>query len=96
MSGDCGHGWMYHLDGASGPCYKCVEEDKAAGTTIIVTGDIIEQATYRHPTPKKQGSFGRSVKVERTTFSHIAVLWELCRLRLRKGKRYSVTIKELP
>lgn len=24
MSGDCGHGWGYHYDGASGPCYKCM------------------------------------------------------------------------
>ena len=29
MSGDCGHGWMYHFDGPSGPCYKCVMEDNA-------------------------------------------------------------------
>lgn len=26
MSGDCGHGWGYHYDGPSGPCYKCEEE----------------------------------------------------------------------
>lgn len=26
MSGDCGHGWGYHYDGASGPCYRCIEE----------------------------------------------------------------------
>lgn len=23
MSGDCGHGWGYHFDGPSGPCYAC-------------------------------------------------------------------------
>jgi hypothetical protein len=27
MCGDCGHGWMYHHDGRSGPCYKCKEEE---------------------------------------------------------------------
>ena len=26
MSGDCGHGWGYHYDGPSGPCYKCKEK----------------------------------------------------------------------
>lgn len=24
MSGDCGHGWGHHYDGASGPCYACL------------------------------------------------------------------------
>ena len=28
MSGDCGHGWGFHYDGASGPCYKCLAEEK--------------------------------------------------------------------
>ena len=27
MSGDCGHGWGYHYDGPSGPCYKCKEKE---------------------------------------------------------------------
>lgn len=26
MSGDCGHGWGWHHDGAAGPCYRCYEE----------------------------------------------------------------------
>ena len=30
MSGDCGHGWGYHKQGASGPCSKC-EEAEARG-----------------------------------------------------------------
>lgn len=29
MSGDCGHGWGYHLNGPSGPCAKCEEQDRA-------------------------------------------------------------------
>lgn len=29
MSGDCGHGWGYHNDGPSGPCYKCLEQEQA-------------------------------------------------------------------
>jgi len=27
MSGDCGHGWGYHFDGASGPCYRCIADE---------------------------------------------------------------------
>jgi hypothetical protein len=23
VSGDCGHGWLYHHGGPSGPCYAC-------------------------------------------------------------------------
>ena len=26
MTGDCGHGWLYHNDGPCGPCYKCLDE----------------------------------------------------------------------
>ena len=32
MSGDCGHGWMYHSGGAGSPCDKCTEE--AAKPTV--------------------------------------------------------------
>jgi hypothetical protein len=35
MSGDCGHGWGGHLDGASGPCYRCeVERLRAEQRTL--------------------------------------------------------------
>lgn len=27
MSGDCGHGWGYHHDGPSGPCYACERDE---------------------------------------------------------------------
>lgn len=27
MSGDCGHGWLYHHDGPSGPCYACERDE---------------------------------------------------------------------
>lgn len=28
MSGNCGHGWGYHSQGAAGPCDKCEKEKK--------------------------------------------------------------------
>jgi hypothetical protein len=30
VSGDCGHGWGYHEQGASGPCSKCEDEYEKA------------------------------------------------------------------
>ena len=28
MSGDCGHGWGYHLNGPGSPCSKCQQEER--------------------------------------------------------------------
>lgn len=36
MDGDCGHGWLYHHDGASGPCYKCIEDNEMASKKVVV------------------------------------------------------------
>jgi len=42
MSGDCGHGWGYHYDGASGPCYKCLELKKS--TPVLMAEELKEIA----------------------------------------------------
>ena len=50
MSGDCGHGWSYHYDGASGPCYKCKEIREAKEAKYAILRRIAErgrvQAVY--------------------------------------------------
>jgi hypothetical protein len=34
---------MYHHDGASGPCYKCIEEDKNVATKKVVVKQVPEK-----------------------------------------------------
>jgi hypothetical protein len=48
MSGDCGHGWGYHYDGASGICYKCEEIEllrkcREASAAYKATSDIFDK-----------------------------------------------------
>ena len=43
MSGDCGHGWGYHYDGADGPCYACMDEKKRRQEKYAVVRRIAER-----------------------------------------------------
>lgn len=53
MDGDCGHGWGYHDEGASGPCSACEREEAK-----MKNGKLIKVVDSRFKS-------GNSIPVER-------------------------------
>lgn len=46
MSGNCGHGWGYHSQGAAGPCDKCEKEKKLLAERDALRSVLLEARSY--------------------------------------------------
>lgn len=60
MTGDCGHGWKYHLHGASGPCYKCEEKENEISNYLI---DLVKNHPASMHSPHYTNPCSKTCKV---------------------------------
>ena len=68
MSGDCGHGWGYHFDGPSGPCYRCIrnDNDRLSAEVERLTARLAEAETRANElAARTHWYFGLEAEVER-------------------------------